>query len=147
MQITNAQIFTHAHKLAKQMKAHWPQDSYRVCFALALRDTYAEIRAHFAAIAAKAAENAAKQAAEDAKQAAETAAIEGDAVAQALVKIGCTVWQNKRIYANYQAATIFANYNDFGRGRKSQLHEAYYDLTDHTWHDNWIGKLNAEFAA
>lgn len=56
MQITNAQIFAHAHKLAKVMKAHWPQDSYRVCFAIALRDTYAEIRDHFAAIAAKAAE-------------------------------------------------------------------------------------------
>ena len=147
MTATNHEIFKFAHKLAKQMKAKWPTDSYAVCFAMALRETYREIREHDAKMAAKAAEAAAKQAAEDAKQAAEAAAIEGDAVAQALVKIGCKVWQNKRIYANYKADKIFANYNDFGRGRQGQLSRAYYDLQDHTWHDNWIGNLNAEFAA
>lgn len=147
MQITNAQIFAHAHKVARMMKAKWPTDSYAVCFATALRETYREIREHDAKMAAEAAERAAKQAAEDAKKAAEDAAIEGDAVAQALVKIGCKVWQNKRIYANYKADKIFANYNDFGRGRQGQLSRAYYDLIDHTWHDNWIGNLNAEFAA
>lgn len=147
MQITNAQIFAYAHKLAKAMKAKWPEDSYRACFAIALRETYRQIDEHNAKLAAKAAEAAAKQAAEDAKKAAEDAAIEGDAVAQALVKIGCKVWQGKRIYANYKADKIFANYNDFGRGRKGQLSRAYYDLIDHTWHDNWIGNLNAEFAA
>lgn len=119
MQITTAQIFAHAHKVARMMKAKWPTDSYAVCFAIALRDTYAEIRAHFAAIAAKAAEAAAKQAAEAAKKAAEAAAIEGDAVAQALVKIGCTVWQNKRIYANYKADKIFGNYNDLAAAARA----------------------------
>lgn len=53
MKPTNHEIFKFAHKLAKQMKAKWPEDSYRVCFALALRETYRQIEEHNAKAAAK----------------------------------------------------------------------------------------------
>ena len=147
MTISKHDIFATAHRLTREYKQLGGFGNYRDIFAQNLRLAYAQARKAEARKAEAEAEAKAAEADRATLQAAEAKEAGDDAVAQALVKIGCKVWQGKRIYANYHAATIFANYESFGRGRKGQLHEAYYDLTDHTWHNNWIGKLNAKFAA
>jgi len=172
MQITNAQIFAYAHKLAKAMKAKWPEDSYRVCFIIALRDTYRQIAEHAAKKAAKAAEAAEAAAKQAAEEQAKADAVKGDAIAEALVKAGANVWlkgDHKRIYLNlinrydcrvyYNRAARFFDvevvrngFAGFSRRCEGYLvdNRNYYDLATHSWHvvdELVIDNLRSEFKA
>lgn len=135
--INNATLFTAAHKLAKATRANFA--SYREAFAAALREGYKAVRKMQAIVAEKLTKIARLPRIVMRRNVC--------AVAQRLLDMGCKIWKGKRIYANFHADKIFSNYDIFGHGRQAQLMNAYFDLDDNTWHNNWIGKLNAEFVA
>lgn len=135
--ISNSALFTAAHKLAKANRANFA--SYREAFAAALREGYKAVRKMQQIVADKFASIVRLPAIKMRRNVC--------TVAQRLLDLGCKIWKGQRIYANFHAAKIFANYDNFGRGRKAELMNAYFDLSDNTWHNNWIGTLNEQFAA
>lgn len=134
---TNAKLFTFAHKLAKVSRQSF--NSYREAFANALREAYkavAQMSARCAEIARKAMVKAAPK------------MVKGlDRVARNLRRVGCKIWQGRRIYVNYHAGAIFADYDNYIQSQQRRMGNAYYDLTDHQWHDITCGTLRDAFAA
>lgn len=135
--ISSQNLFHGAHKLAKATRQNF--GSYREAFAAALREGYKAIKK----ASAKVAEIVRAAFVKAAPKMVRTYGT----VADRLLALGCKVWKGQRIYANRFASKIFANYDNFGRGRKAQLESAYFDLTAGEWRENWIGNLNPEFQA
>ena len=133
----NSKLFTFAHKLAKASRANFA--TYKEAFSNALREAYkaiAQMSANCAEIARKAMIKTAPK------------MVRGfDHVARNLRRVGCKIWQGRRIYVNYHAAAIFADYDNFIQSQQRRLGNAYYDLDDHQWHDIPCGSLKTEFAA
>lgn len=133
----NAKLFTFAHKLAKASRESFK--SYREAFANALREGYkaiAQMSANCAKIARKAMLKAAPK------------MVKGlDLIARNLRKVGCKIWQGRRLYVNYHAAAIFSDFDNFIQSQQRRMGNAYYDLDDHQWHDISCGALKPEFIA
>ena len=133
----NNKLFTFAHKLAKVSRQSFA--TYREAFANALREAYkavAQMSANCAKIARKAMIKAAPK------------MVKGlDRVARNLRRVGCKIWQGRRLYANYHAGAIFADFDNFMQSQQRRMGNAYYDLEDHNWHDIPCGSLKAEFVA
>ena len=134
--LSSSDLFAKAHQLAKATRDRF--DSYRDAFAAALREGHKAVKKMQQIVADKL---------RSIVRLPRIVMRRENNIVNNLLSIGCKIWQGKRIYANFHAARIFSNYDQYGRGRQGQLQRAYYDLTDGQWHDNWIGKLNPEFAA
>lgn len=135
--ISSQNLFAGAHKLAKATRSNFA--TYREAFAAALREGYKAIKKASAKVAEIVRAAFVKSAPKMVRKLGP--------VADRLIALGCKVWKGQRIYASRFASKIFSNYDNFGRGRKAQLQDAYFDIEAGEWRENWIGILNPEFAA
>lgn len=136
--INNTKLFQAAHKLAKATRSNYA--TYAAAFSAALVRCWDEARRLNKLVAD------AFRAATNKGAVAQLKAFAADTVASRLIKLGCKVWQGKRIYANYHAAEIFDAYDCCGRGRKAQMERAYFDIKANRWESNGFAP-RAEFAA
>lgn len=136
--INNQKLFATAHRIAKATRANFA--SYRKAFSIALAKCWEEARRLNKLVAEAFAAAANKGAIAQIKNFA------ADTIASRLIKLGCKVWQGKRIYANFHAAEIFPAYECCGRGRKAQMERAYFDIINNRWETNGF-KVAEEFAA
>ena len=121
---------------------------YRVNFAAALKAVWAAAKGAIYTCICRVAKIAQNKLLGMVKMVKNEKTNKADEIVKKLRDLGCKDWQKgdlHRIYVGYNAKYVFANYDNFGRGRKSQLHDMFFDVANGCWSQNWIGIFNPEF--